>query len=371
LDEGKMRLDALFLAGITLAACGDGPAAKSAEAASGTNERPGAIQSVNQPGERTFRDWYVVCNNANACFAFGHATEGTGWVRVAMPAGPDGKPEIVLGFWPETGAFTGVVTAQVTGTSAVAATDPVGDDAEYPVARVRDPGVDGLIAAMTQGEVMTLNAGGETVSISLSGAAASLLWIDERQGRLDTTTALIRKGDRSPSSVPPAPALPVVSPAAAVAQGRYGDQEGQALPTTIKDLPDVVQCRADTDFNPDLQAAIVSARLDADTVLWGVPCGAGAYNFANAYFTTRPDGSNPRRLTFPSTGEPLDLLVNASYDPATRVIDAFDKGRGLGDCGTASSWTWTDRGFVLKTSSGMSDCNGVPSEYWPTFWVTR
>ncbi|WP_269515956.1 DUF1176 domain-containing protein [Brevundimonas subvibrioides] len=366
-----MRLTALFLMAITLAACGDGQAAQSAGTQQGPTERPGATPSAPQPGERTFRDWYVVCNNANACYAFGHATEGTAWVRVAMPAGPDGKPDIVLGFWPENGAFSGAVTAQVAGTGVVAATDPVGDDDDYPVALVRAPQVEALIATMTQGEAMTLKAGGETVSISLSGAAASLLWIDERQGRLGTTTALIRKGDRPPSTVPSAPALPVVNPAAAVAQGRYGDQEGQALPTTIEELPDVVQCRADTDFNPDLQAAIVSARLDADTVLWGVPCGAGAYNFSNAYFTTRPDGSNPRRLTFPSTGEPLDLLVNASYDPVTRVIDAFDKGRGLGDCGTASSWTWTDRGFVLKTSSGMSDCNGVPSEYWPTFWVTR
>ena len=366
-----MRLTALFFTGIALAACGDGSVANGAETRPHKAATASVVQVTDQPGERIFRDWYAVCNNANACFAFGHATEGSGWVRVAIQAGADGKPSVELGFWPEDGAFAGPVTAQVAGTDVVAATNPVRDDAEYPVGKVRDESVDALIAAMTQGQALTLAAGTETVSISLSGAAASLLWIDERQGRLGTTTALIRKGSRPASSVPDAPALPVVTPAAAVPQGRYGDQEGQALPSTIEGLPDVVQCRADTDFNPDLQAAIVSARLDANTVLWGVPCGGGAYNFSNAYFTTRPDGSNPRRVTFPSTGEPLGLLVNAAYDPVTRVIYAFDKGRGLGDCGTASSWTWTDRGFVLKSSSGMPDCNGVPSDYWPTFWVTR
>lgn len=366
-----MRLTALVFAGFALAACGDGSVASSAESRPGAAVHPRIVPAADQPGERTFRDWYVVCDNANSCAAFGHATEGVGWVRVAIAAGPDARPTILLGAWAQDSDFAGPVTAGVADTKVIAATDSISDDADYPVVQVRAEAVDALIAAMTQGQSMILTSRAGTLPLSLNGAAASLLWIDERQGRLGTTTALIRKGTRPSSSVPAAPTVPVVTPAAAVSQGRYGDQEGQTLPATIERMPDVVQCRADTDFNPDLQSAIVSARLDADTVLWGVPCGAGAYNFSNAYFTTRPDGSNPRRLTFPSTGEPLDLLVNAAYDPATRVIDAFDKGRGLGDCGTASSWTWTDRGFVLKSSSGMADCNGVASDYWPTFWVTR
>lgn len=366
-----MRRIGLVVTAIALTACGEGSAAKSPEPRVGKTGNAPVSQVSDRPGERTFRDWYAVCDNANACYAFGHATEGVGWVRIAVLAGPDARPGVVVGFWPENGSFGGPLTARVVGTDRIAATDRVGAEDDYPAATVRADQVTALIDAMGQGEAMTLAAGTETVSISLSGAAASLLWIDERQGRLGTSTALIRKGNRPASSVPAGPVLPEVTPASAVSQARYGDQEGQTLPTAIESLPDVIQCRADTDFNPDLQAAIVSAKLDADTVLWGVPCGAGAYNFANAWFTTRPDGSNPRRLTFPSTGEPLDLLVNAAYDPATRVIDAFDKGRGLGDCGTASSWTWTDRGFVLRSSTGMPDCYGVPSEYWPTFWVTR
>lgn len=366
-----MRLIGLLVLGLALAACGDDSAAKSAEPKSTATHDLASIQHADQPGERTFRDWYAVCDNANACYAFGHATEGTGWVRVSIPAGPDGQPSVVLGFWPENGGFREPVTAQVVGADFAAATHALGDDADYPVVSVQADQTVRLIDAMGQGQAITLAAGTETVPISLSGAAASFLWIDERQGRLGTITALIRKGARPATTVPLAPTLPVVVPAVSVAQGKYGDQEGQTLPAAIETMADVVQCRADTDFNPDLQAAVVSARLDSDTVLWAVPCGAGAYNFSNAYFTTRPDGTNPRRVTFPSPGEPQDLLVNAAYDPATRVIDAFNKGRGLGDCGTAASWTWTDRGFVLKSSTGMTDCYGVPSEYWPTFWVTR
>ena len=223
---------------------------------------------------------------------------------------------------------------------------------------------------MTQGQAMTIVAGAETVPISLSGAAASMLWIDERQGRLDTTIALTRGGPRPPSQVPPAPEVPRVVAAPAISQDGYGDQADQTLPASVEALPAAVECRAETAFNPDLQKVVSSARLDADTILWSVPCGAGAYNFASAYFTTDPQGTDARQVLFPTEGEPQDLLVNAGYDPATRVIDAFDKGRGVGDCGHAGRWTWTGRGFVQKSSSGMDECWGVPSAYWPTLRVT-
>jgi len=352
-----------------LTACGDGSAAESATPATRTATAP-AHATADQPGERTFRDWSVVCDNANTCSAFGHASEGTGWIRISIPAGHEGQPDVAFGFWPDDGSHAGTVSAEVDGKVFAASLDPnAGDDA--PIGMVEAGVVRGLIAAMNVGQEMTVRAGPQSVRMSLSGVAASMLWIDERQGRLGTTTALIREGDRPASAVPAAPDLPVVTPAAAVSQGPYGDQAGQTLPAAISALPDVVACRGETAFNPDLQDEIVSARLDANTVLWSVPCGAGAYNFSYAYFTIRPDGTNPRRLTFPSTGEPMDLLVNAAYDPVTRVIDEFYKGRGLGDCGRITSWAWTDRGFILASSTSMSECNGMPSEYWPSVWVTR
>jgi len=368
-----MRRLAIPAAALLIAACGEGSEAATVTTASAaTLSGPrGTVPRAADPAERTFRDWYVACDNGNACYAFGHGIEATGWVRISIPAGPDGRPTVAVGFWPENGGFGGPVTARVDGRVFAALTDADAGEDAAPVATVDPDGVPQLIGLMARGEAMSLNAGSETVAISLSGVAASLLWIDERQGRLGTTTALIRKGDRPASAVPPAPALPRIAPAPAVSQAGYGDQEGQTLPAAIEALPEVVQCRADTEFNPDLQKVIASARLDAGTVLWSVPCGVGAYNFASAWFTTDPSGANPRRVMFPTTGEPLEFLVNAAYDPARRVIDAFDKGRGLGDCGTASSWTWTTRGFVLKSSAGMPDCNGVPSDYWPMFWVTE
>ncbi len=355
-----MRLIALAAVAALLASCGEGQQAKA---------HPGdAAKAADAPegftDQRKFRDWLVACDNIGTCHAFAPASEGVGWVRITMASGPEAQPSVVVGFCPETGDFGGPVVARVD-EAVFEARARTGEDA--PSAAVVAPDrARALVDAMAQGTAMSLHAGSVTVPISLTGAAASLLWIDEHQGRLDTVTALIRKGSR------PASAIPVVA-APPVSQAGYGDQEGQHLPAAVEALPAVVQCRADTAFNPDLQTVISSARLDANTILWSVPCGAGAYNFINAYFTTTPQGTNPRRILFPAAGdaEPLDLLVNAAYDPATRVLDAFNKGRGLGDCGMADSWVWTTGGFVLKSSLAMSECWGVPSEYWPAAWVSE
>ena len=366
-----MRRIAVTAMAALLASCGDGQSAMADPGGGGRGASAAAEAAARNPNQRTFRDWLVVCDNIGTCHAFGHATEGTGWVRITMAAGPEATPRIAVGFWPENGTFGGPVTVRVDTTTFNGLTAATGDDA--PSLATVGPGMArALVDEMAQGQTLTLNAGAETVPISLSGAAASLLWIDEHQGRLDTTTALIRKGSRPASAVPAAAPVPRITPAPALSQTGYGDQEGQTLPAAIEALPAVVQCRADTDFNPDLQKVISSARLDANTVLWSVPCGAGAYNFSSAWFTATPQGANPRRVTFPTaSGAPQDQLVNAAYDPATRVIDAFNKGRGLGDCGMADSWTWTVRGFVLKSSSEMSECWGVPSQYWPASWVSE
>ena len=362
-----MRAIALTAVAAMLASCDDGQAAKAGPKTAVSARGEAADRG---PGQQKFRDWLAVCDNVGTCHAFGPASEGTGWVRISMAAGPEAVPSVAFGFWPEDGNFSGPVTARVDGV-AFAASAITGEDAP-PVGIVTPDRARALVDAMAQGTAMALNAGSATVPISLTGAAASLLWIDEHQSRLGATTALMRKGSRPASAVPAAPPTPRVVAAPAVSQTGYGDQEGQTLPPAIEALPEVVQCRADTAFNPDLQRVISSARLDANTVLWSVPCGAGAYNFSSAWFTTTPSGTNPRRVIFPSAAaEPQDQLVNAAYDPATRVIDAFNKGRGLGDCGMADSWTWTGQAFVLKSSSEMSECWGVPSDYWPSSWVSE
>ncbi|HWQ86685.1 DUF1176 domain-containing protein [Brevundimonas sp.] len=360
------------LAAAALTACGpaDQPAAAApapGQAAAVQNAAPAAAARSES---REFRDWRATCDNTNDCVAFGPASEGTGWVRVGSAPGPDGARTVTVGFWPSSGdGLTGPVTLTLDGRRHVAAAI-AGDHDPLGAAAVRATDAAAVASAMAAGETLTLTAGGETVPMSLSGASAAMLWIDERQGRLDTPTALVRKGTRPASGVPgPAPAPEVIA-APPIAQTGFGDS-GQTLPPALEAVAAVKACRAETGDSA-VSKEVMSARLDASTELWAVPCFAGAYNIGHDWYLTGPGGRNPRAVSLPSaTGESDPGTINGGYDPGTRTISAFSKGRGIGDCGTASTWTWTGSAFVLSAESSMGECWGVPADFWPTTWRTR
>lgn len=341
-------------------ASGDKTAPSRASASSGPQAAPpGAMASE----DASFRDWIAVCDNGNACFAYGPGREGFGWIRVAIEPGPDARPEVAAGYWPEGAEATRSFALTIDGTDypmTLAANEPVA--AEVPAARALD-----VVRALANGGTARI---GPDHELSLSGAAAALLWIDERQGRVNTVTALRRPGTRPASTVPAAPPLPVVTPAAAVSQAGFGDQN-QILPAALETVPAVAECRSETSEHW-IGKEIMSARLNASTELWAIPCFAGAYNMGHDWYITGPGGHDPRPARLTSTSdEPTAGTINGGYSPETRTITAFAKGRGVGDCGTASTWTWTGRAFVLTAESEMRECWGVPADYWPTTWRTR
>lgn len=349
-----------------LSACGQADAsAEKAVPAPATAASPGAqaAAGVMAPESEAFRDWIAVCDNGNACFAYGPGSDGLGWIRVAIGPGPDARPEVAAGYWPDEAGTAPAFALNIDGVDypmTLADNEPVA--AEVPTARALE-----VARALADGTAARIGADHE---LSLSGAAAALLWIDERQGRVNTVTALRRAGTRPASSVRPAPPLPVVTPAPAASQAGFGD-ENQVLPAALEAVPAVAACRAETSEHW-IGKEVMSARLNATTELWAVPCFAGAYNMGHDWYITRPGGRDPRPARLASTsGEPTAGTINGGYSPESRTIVAFAKGRGVGDCGTASTWTWTGREFVLTHESEMRECWGVPSDYWPTTWRTR
>ena len=314
-----------------------------------------AVPSFAATEARSFRDWWAVCDNTNTCAAFGKGEQGGGWVRIARGAGPDGALEVHVNVWWGGDA----VSASIDGRPIVATLDPQTGTAtaDAPLSAAR---------AMARGSTMTGSAGDQTLEISLSGATAALLWIDERQGRLDTPTAFVRIGDRPVASVPPAPEPPILHAAPPADQSGLGDSP--PLPDALKALAPVAECREEMAWNEDLMNEVIAARLNPRTVLWGVPCFAGAYNLGYRFWTTSGDDA-PQPVRFPqAVAEPTEELINPTYDPATRILSAFAKGRGLGDCGVAQDWVWTVDGFRLARETEMPDCFGVPYDMWPVVW---
>ena len=371
-------LSSLVLAAFAVAGCGDKDAAETPAAPkAASTAAPAVAAPVLQirPETKTFRDWRATCGNDGTCWAFGFAPEfAAGWVRIALAPGPDAQPQILFGYWPDGDAKGANPLGLTIDGRAYPAALSEASNADAPIGEIRT-GVRGALDALAQGKVMTIR-GASTQEVSLHGAAAALLWIDEKQGRLDTPTALIRRGSRPAALVPVAPPLPTVTPAPAVDQSGFGDQK-QRVPAALRARTEVGNCLKASAM-PAVSDMVMSARLDARTELWGVPCGAGAYNVTHNWYLTGPSGRDPRPAILAGTegpgSDPVmpdNATVNGAYDPKTRTLSAFAKGRGIGDCGTAQTWAWTGQGFTLTQESVMGECAGVPSDLWPVAWRTR
>lgn len=384
-----MTLGLTVLATAALAGCGgDEPPAKTAPSGAGgppataapapRNDASAAVMPIN----RNFHYWRVICDNGNRCAAFAGSDEGA-WIMIRRDAGPGAAPVITAGHGPAYGD-EGPPEAELTF-----------DGQGQPLRQIADVGLSvppgdvmRTLSRLAAAKEVRLSVMDEGPEIPAAGAAAAMLLIDERQGRLGTVDAMVRRGDRPAASVAAPPALPQVVPAPAVDQGELaagnspltGDADAPpapTLPAAVEALPVVKSCRQETGDNTIVQEAVMAARLGPRTELWGVPCSIGAYNASYALFVTGPGGSDPRPAVFPTwRGLPLtegeqDWLTNPSYNPRTRVLNHFPRGRGIGDCGVIQSWTWTGQGFVQKEEKAMDDCLGMGSRRWPTTWRTR
>ncbi|WP_420479821.1 DUF1176 domain-containing protein [Brevundimonas sp. FT23028] len=356
-----MRLTVLAATLVLLAGCGNEPVAQAV-----------AAVPTQKPEMKTFRDWWDACGAFNTCSAYAQAVDyGVGWIRVGREAGPDGKAIIAAGFAPDT--REGELALIVDGVRW-----PLSDgDGGCPDCALPDTDWgeysgdgDALARAIAQAREIRVAHGKESQALNASGAAAALLWIDERQGRIGTTTAWLRRGDRSANTVPAALPAPVVTAAPAEQQTGF-DPETRVTPAPVKRLAEA--CRASEDTGDEGESRLPSpegARLNASTELWGVACGEGGYfSLLHDWYLTGPNGVNPRPLALPSAdGTQLDQTTNGAYDPATRTLSMFEKGRGIGDCGIIRSWVWTGERFELSEEIVSDLCAGVPWDHWAALW---
>jgi hypothetical protein len=211
------------------------------------------------------------------------------------------------------------------------------------------------------------DAAGKTLAwFATSGATGALVYMDERQGRLGTPTSILRQGTRPVSSIPPAPPLPVLTPAPRTRERPL------AIPARqLAELRRKLGCQASEVGGED---AAATAALGNGRTLVLMSCGAGAYNYNAIPLIAWRQGRDIRieeaRLDVPkSEGVDEELryyLTNSEWDADRRMIHEYAKGRGLGDCGVLSSYVWTGDIFRLAEQKEMSECRGV-IEYLTTW----
>jgi len=333
-------------------------------AAAAPQPAPSPAQAAPVPREaHLFHDWVVACDNGRHCQAVAVHSESQGFTAngiMAIERGPE--PEARIRFR----------IAQVEGTPARLTVYG------QPLA-VRLEGVDGDVLIEPENlrsfldetgyaDLIELQDAAGTMigQVSLKGMRGAMLYMDEVQGRLHTTTALIRTGRNPASEVPPPPPVPVVRLA------RSASEPALAIPAArIARLRRDNGCAIDDVGGPD---EVETAALGGGRTLVLIACGTGAYNVTNVPFIATPQGPEIRIAPAPfdialddiDVEEGHRMLVNAEWDGDSMILSDFSKGRGLGDCGSRSRYGWDGSRFRLIAREEMPECRG--SILYVTTW---
>lgn len=336
-------------------------------------------QASAMPAERLFGDWFVGCDNTRACTALGMIPADAveiAFVRVQRVAGGESRPQIsVLVVDEAAGARRIGVTIDdkpVDGVAALRTAELVPDFGYLQTTLTKDE-APAFVAALRRGRRLQVAVeGGISAQVSLSGATAALLFIDDAQGRVNTVSALIRPGPAEVAAVPPPLPLPIIRPEPAPVGARVDPSHAAALESWARGA--AMGCAVD-DSSVAAEPEIL-APLGGDRILVGVSCGGGAYNFDSVFAVARPGDAlqvEPARFTLPAVdgagpGGAGEGLTNSYFDPQAATLAFFAKGRGIGDCGSSGKYVWTGTAFALAEWRVMPQCRGVSEHFWPLLW---
>lgn len=337
-----------------------------------------------QPGEfKIFSDWAVACDNIKQCNAQGLLKADDDWndwlsLDITRQAGPEGEAILSAAYsndWPQ-GVPAAADMRLVTDAGTVipmqrAKDDPQGWTIAFDTA---------IVAKLRDANRLEMrDANGKIYAwASLAGLTATLRYMDDQQGRVDTETALVARGAASAETVPAAFPIPMIRKAGDAAdpstKAAYRPGDGELRSVYLRG-----SCEPDhQDYDT---REIEAVRLDDANTLLLVPCGAGAYNFSSAVFVARESKEDaqtqikiePARFDYDASindekGQVM-VLVNAYYDPKTQTLHHAYKGRGIGDCGASASYFWQGHMFVLTEKYEMGDCRG--SNNWLRTWIAQ
>lgn len=329
----------------------------------------GAAEQV--PLYSNLKDWLVACDNTRQCTALSNATEEdvqklpTWSLSVSREAGPEGALHVGLFSYNKASGQplldgkplqVKLQPGKLTEGSVPEVYSIEGSDAQALIAELRNG--QRLVLPTEEGEAVT----------SLSGMSAALLLMDSVQGRLGTTTALLRKGNNPASSVPPAPAAPPAPTWQAPKPLSEADSK-RAL--------DAVREATRSDWEKDMVEAGLPegqafALSDSEAlVILKTEC--GAYNCAyNLYQAPLDQPQQARRASIPEIPvfEELPPSGSVEFDPASGELSSFTLAMGMGGCGFTQRWRYDGQGFVPVHATMLGTCLGLDSTYWPVLWRT-
>ena len=328
---------------------------------------------------KEFRDWLAACDNTRTCTAYGFDTDpgGYAYVRLTREGGANAPLRIAIAVNVREGSNFKLSfdDPALGGFPAAPTTGEASNDDDLKRLVISDPkAVETLVASLRKAKkliVTRIDAPGATASdpatteISLTGVVAAMLWMDDQQKRIDTVTALVKRGNKPATAVPPPPAPPVVT-AVKIPPGPKADKTPSAV---------IAKARAVCE-DKTIDESEDATRLAADQVMYWFPCKdkSGAYNFLYALIIDQRgkplrevEFKLPREVAATADGG-VEMNMNPGFDESTQTMSLFNKGRGIADCGQSSDWAWDGHGFRLIQSKQMPTCKGVAPNDWAVLY---
>ena len=227
-----------------------------------------------------------------------------------------------------------------------------------------------------------IRAGNNRWRISDKGISSVLLKLDDVQGRVGTSMALISKDQRNQQTPKAALPIPIINKAFA-----YSAKDSNALaPSKLKYFQQNINKWVDIDskqligsgntmgdcelVNPKTEEYQRMSEYGSTMLGWDfIPvdkahtlathlCWSGPYNSSTGYWLINNDKpSNPMLIT----------TAGNEYDAGD--IRAANKDRGIGDCWNSATWTWNGKAFVKSAEASTGLCRGFAGGAWdlPTY----
>ncbi|MFZ2553747.1 DUF1176 domain-containing protein [Psychrobacter urativorans] len=327
-------------------------------------------------------DWQVVCDNTLTCRAAGYTKEE----YLDHPA------SILLVAEPKKAlpkAYVTVLTSDEKSAS-VSGDNPSTvelwlNDKSY--GAIRD---DQLNAEQTKQIIrharintkIELRGGNASWIISDKGMSAVLLKLDEVQGRVGTSLALVSQDSANKQTPKSAKAKPIVRKSDDYLAQDKKQLDAKKLAYFQANINkwidiDAVQFVGSADktgdcelINPSSEAAINIAEYAASSLGWDfIPinanytlashlCWRGAYNIGVGYWTI--NNANPSKPQF---------ITSSGTEYYDGEISAIHRDRGIGDCWNSKTWVWDGKRFAMTEDSSSGMCRGFVGGAWdlPTY----
>ena len=305
-------------------------------------------------------DWEIACDNTRTCRAVGYQSDEGGenlplalLLERAAGANQQVTAQLMLGDRSEENIPTPTTLVMKINHKSLG---KIGVNQQERTAKLSFSQTASLLAALRRDSLIEWSSTKDTWVLSDKGASAALLKMDEFQGRLGTTGALVKKGNLDESNVLPpllkpiitSPKLPKTLDVDKAFLKKNEDAIRQALKATLNLDDD--DCFGVHDGVEDgyLKQELTISRLTQNKFLISVFCWRAAYNEGYGYWIINDKSPYAPKLITTIAEEGFDGAISSSL-----------KGRGIGDCWSTDTWTWNGKDFIHSASSTTGMCKMV------------